>query len=188
MLRDEFPEVWESYFAAVEQRVVPNAKRLLEAFRERGLRVIHITLGPELADASDMTRMRRPAPGADGMAALAHHRGTHTAEILPELAPVEGELVINKTTRGAFNSTALERVLRNMEIETVIVAGVTASSCVETTARDAADRGFYAAIAEDATAELDQPSFETTMRQFAHRWGRVWTTEQVLRELDAGQR
>jgi biuret amidohydrolase len=89
--------------------------------------------------------------------------------------PVEGELVINKTTRGAFNSTAIERVLRNMEIESVVVAGVTASSCVETTARDAADRGFYTVIVEDATSELDQASFETIMRQFAHRWGRVWT-------------
>jgi nicotinamidase-related amidase len=62
MLRENFPEVWESYFADVEQRVVPNAKLLLEAFRRHGLRVIHITLAPELADAADMTPLRRPAP------------------------------------------------------------------------------------------------------------------------------
>jgi nicotinamidase-related amidase len=183
MLRERHPRVWSAYFDAVEQRVIPSCRRLLEGFRAAQARVIHVTLAPELPAASDMSSLRRPAPDAGGMTALARHRGSFAAQILPDVAPQAGELVINKTSRGAFNSTALERVLRNMEIRSVVVAGVTASSCVETTARDAADRGFFTVIVEDATAELDEASFQSTMRQFAHRWGRVWTTDQVLREL-----
>ena len=71
----------------------------------------------------------------------------------------------------------------NFGLETLVIAGVSTSSCVETTARDAADRGFRVAIVEDATAELDEPSHDATLRQFAVRWGRVWTTDETLNEL-----
>ena len=61
-------------------------------------------------------------------------------------------------------------MLRNLGLETLVVAGVSTSSCVETTARDAADRGFQVVIVEDATAELDEPSHEATLKQWAVRW------------------
>src|SRR5262249_27725239 len=147
-------------------------------------RVIHLTIGPVLADGSDMVRLRRPDK-ASGLTPIFYHVGTKEHEILPELTPIEGELVLNKTTRGAFNSTAIERVLRNLGVETIVVCGVSTSSCVETTARDAADRGFQTVIVEDATAELDEPSHEATLRQFAVRFGRVWTTQETLKELTA---
>ena len=67
--------------------------------------------------------------------------------------------------------------------EGLVVAGVSTSSCVETTARDAADRGWKVVIVEDATAELDEPSHDATLRQFAVRFGRVWTVEETLSVL-----
>ena len=63
--------------------------------------------------------------------------------------------------------------LLNLGVDGLLVAGVSTSSCVETTARDAADRGFKVVIVEDATAEIDEPSHDATLRQFAVRWGRV---------------
>ena len=63
------------------------------------------------------------------------------------------------------------------------MVGVSTSSCVETTARDAADRGWKVVIVEDATAEIDEPSHEATLRQFAVRFGRVWTVEETLSAL-----
>ncbi|MCY4086003.1 MAG: cysteine hydrolase [Actinomycetia bacterium] len=181
-LRESHPNVWDYYFARVEGLVVPNCRRLLNAFREKELRVIHLTIGPVLDDGSDMVRLRRPRT-APGLTPLLHHQGTFEHGILPEVAPLDGELVINKTSRSAFNSTAIERVLHNLGLETLVVAGVSTSSCVETTARDAADRGFQVVIVEDATAELDEPSHEATLRQWAVRWGRVWTTDETLNEL-----
>jgi biuret amidohydrolase len=181
-LRRTHPEVWAYYFARVEDYVVPNVKRILDAFRRAQMRVIYLTLGPVLEDGGDMLAVRR-GNVTDGIRSMFHHQGTFTHGILEELAPRDGELVINKTSRSAFNSTAIERVLRNLGIESLVVVGVTTSSCVDTTARDAADRGFLVAIVEDATAELDEPSHDAALRQFAVRWGRVWTTDETLSVL-----
>lgn len=184
-LKANQPDVWAYYFDEVERRVIPNTARLLATFRRLGLRVIYLTLGPLLPDGADMVSLRRPE-GSAALGSLFHHVGTFAHGILEELAPIEGEVVINKTSRSAFNSTAIERVLLNLGLESLIFAGVTTSSCVDTSARDAADRGFKAVIVEDATAELDRPSHEATLLQFALRWGRVWTTEETLGKLDAG--
>ena len=181
-LRESYPEVLDYYFTRIEELVVPNCRQLLEAFRDLGLRVVYLTIGPVLDDGADMVRLRRPRT-APGLTPLLHRQGTFEHGILSEVAPIDGELVINKTSRGAFNSTAIERSLLNLGLETLVIAGVSTSSCVETTARDAADRGFQVAIVEDATAELDEPSHEATLRQWEVRWGRVWSTEETLREL-----
>lgn len=181
-LRLSHPDVWDYYFSRIEQLVLPNCAQLLEAFRTYGMRVIHLTLGPVLADGADLPELRRPDT-AEGMAPLLHHSGTFTAGILPELMPIDGEPVVNKTSRSAFNSTAIDQLLRNLGVTGLIVAGVSTSSCVETTARDAADRGYRVAIVEEATAELDEPSHDATLRQFAVRWGRVWTMAETMTEL-----
>lgn len=188
-LKESHPEVWEHYFTRVEEHVVPNCVRLLETFREAEMRVLHLTIGPELADGADMVALRRPRV-APGLQAMLYHKGTKEHEILPELEPIDGEIVINKTSRSAFNSTAIERLLRNLELEALVVAGVSTSACVDLTARDAADRGFRIVLVEDATAELDRASHEATLLQFAVRWGQVWTLEETLaavRQLAGGE-
>jgi nicotinamidase-related amidase len=182
-LKEGFPRVWEYYFDRVRDLVLPNCQALLELFRAEGMRVVHVTIGPVLDDGMDMVPLRRPAPAPGGLQSLLHHVGTFEHGILPELAPITGELVINKTSRSAFNSTAIERLLLNLGLQTLIVAGVTTSSCVDTTARDAADRGFQTVVVEDATAEHDQASHEAALRQFAVRWGRVWTTADTISAL-----
>lgn len=182
-LKRDFPQVWQYYFDRMRDLVVPNCQELLNLFRAQDMRVVHVTIGPVLEDGMDMVPLRRPTPAADGLQSLLHYAGTFEHGIIPEVAPIPGELVINKTSRSAFNSTAIERVLRNLGIETLIVAGVTTSSCVDTTARDAADRGFQTVVVEDATAEHDQASHEAALRQFAVRWGRVWTTAETTRTL-----
>lgn len=187
-LKETHPEIWDYYFTRVERVVVPGCKRLIDAFRAAQLRIIFVTLGPELPDGGDMVALRRPKV-TPGLESMLYGRGTFEHQILEELTPRPGEVVINKTSRGAFNSTAIERLLLNLGLESLIVAGVSTSSCVETTARDAADRGWKVAIVEDATAELDEPSHDATLRQFAARWGRVWTVDETLAELgltDAG--
>lgn len=182
-LRTNQPDIWSAYFERVEDYVIPNTRRLLDAFRRLQLRVIYLTLGPVLPNGADMVALRRPQ-GSVALDSLFHHAGTFEHRILEELAPIDGELVINKTSRSAFNSTAIERVLLNLGLDALMFAGVTTSSCVDTTARDAADRGFKAVIVEDAVAELDLASHEATLLQFAVRWGRVWTTDEAIGNLD----
>ena len=176
------PDLWSTYFARVDGLVVPNLQRLLSAFRAMQLRVVHLTFGPVLADGGDMIASRRGTV-TDGIQAMFHPMGSFEHRILDELAPCEGEMVINKTSRSAFNSTAIERVLLNLGVDSLVIGGVTTSSCVDTTARDAADRGFKVVVVEDASAEIDEPSHDAALRQFAVRWGRVWTTDETLSVL-----
>lgn len=181
-LKENYPNVWKYFSDRVERLVLPNTKVLLDAFRSHEMRVIHLTIGPELRDGSDLLPLRRPKT-APGLSSLVHHKGSVEHEIVAELRPLENEVVINKTSRGAFNSTAIERVLLNLGIDSLIVAGVSTSACVETTARDAADRGYQVVVVEDATAEFDRASHEATLFQFVMRWGRVWTTDETLAVL-----
>jgi nicotinamidase-related amidase len=181
-LKRDYPEIWDYYFTQLRELVVPNCQALLGFCRAANVRVVHLTIGPLLSDGMDMVPLRRPT-AAPGLKPLLHHAGTFEHGIIPEVAPLAGELVINKTSRSAFNSTAIETVLRNLGVRTIVVAGVTTSSCVDTTARDAADRGFQVVVVEDAVAELDQPSHDAALRQFAVRWGRVWTTTETTDTL-----
>jgi nicotinamidase-related amidase len=187
-LRRRDPRAWRYYFKRIEDAVVPNTLRLLHAFREQRMRVIYLTLGAELPDAADFggpdVAIVRPA--RPGGATTVYYKGAFEHEIIPPLAPVDGELVVNKTSRSAFTSTALERTLLNLHIRTLVIAGVATGSCVDLTARDAIDRGFHAVIVEDATADLDDVLHRAALRQFAFRWGHVWTCAETLRALRRG--
>ena len=181
-LEESYPDVWRYYFGRLNELALPNMRRLLDAFRTQEMRVLHLTIGSELEDGSDMIPLRRPEV-APGLSAVAYCKGSHEHQILSELAPLQDELTINKRSRGAFNSTAIERIVRTLGIETLIVVGVATSTCVDLTARDAADRGFYVVIVEDATADLHELSHEATLLQFAMRWGQVWSTDETLSRI-----
>ncbi|MBS1879478.1 MAG: cysteine hydrolase [Actinobacteria bacterium] len=176
-LRQSHPDVWSYYTGRLEEVAIPNCARLLEAFRAAGRLVVHVTHGPDLPDGSDLVRVLRRRPDGDN---TVYPVGCFEHRSLPQLEPREGELVINKKSRSAFSTTAIDIVLRNAGIDTLVIGGVTTSSCVETTARDASDRGFQVVVVEDAVAELDEVAHEATLRQIAMRFGRVWTTDETL--------
>lgn len=99
------------------------------------------------------------------------------------LQPADGELVVEKNTSSAFNSTGIEWLLRNMGIETLVIAGMATEMCVETTARDAADRGFDVIVVEDATATFYEHHHRAALSAFARVFGQVWSTDSVLAAL-----
>ncbi len=92
-------------------------------------------------------------------------------------------MVIDKNTSSAFNSTGIEWMLRNMGIETLVVAGMATDMCVETTSRDAADRGFSVIIAEDASATFFPDHHRAALSGFARVFGQVWTSGDVVAAL-----
>lgn len=186
-LREHYPDVASYFLGRLAETVLPNNIKLLDFFRRNRLRVIHLTVGPELPDGSDFLSLRRGREEeighATGGRTVVFSKGTFEHSILRELEPQAGELVINKVSRGAFNSTGLDAVLRNLGIECLVVMGVATNSCVETTARDAADRGYKTVLVEDACATFDQALHEATLRSFATLFGRVSTTQEVIAEL-----
>lgn len=174
------------YYGRLGEVVLPNARRLLDGFRALGAPVVHVTVGPHFADGADMLRLR--AAAASSKAPPIGAVGTPGHAIFPALAPRAGEAVLNKVTRSAFTSTGLDSVLRNHGVEAVLVAGTLTNSCVESTARDAADRGYGAVVVGDACATFDPHSHEAALRGFARIFGRVLATAEALDRLRAPAR
>jgi len=136
------------------QAVIAPTRRVLDAARGLGMLIIHTREGhrPDLGDCppSKLVRGRGKTrigdPGPMGRILV---RGEIGHDIVPELYPKPGETVIDKPGKGAFYATDLELVLRNRDIATLMVCGVTTEVCVNTTVREANDRGFECIVLSD---------------------------------------
>ena len=143
------------------QAAVGPCRAVLAAARDRGLLVIHTREGhrPDLTDAPRLKvergdpALRIGAPGPMGRILV---RGEPGHDIIAALYPAAGEPVIDKPGKGAFYQTDLDLMLRNRGIETLLVCGVTTEVCVNTTVREANDRGFRCIVISDCCASYFQ--------------------------------
>ncbi|WP_316861725.1 isochorismatase family cysteine hydrolase [uncultured Cohaesibacter sp.] len=141
--------------------IVPTVARLIAGFRAAGLPVIHTREchKPDLSDLPPAKRdrgnpsLRIGEEGPMGRLLVAGEPGT---EIVPDLAPIAGELVIDKPGKGAFYHTDLGQFLSDKGLKQLVFAGVTTEVCVQTTMREANDRGFDCLLATDATESYFQ--------------------------------
>lgn len=136
---------------------IEPCKKVLEAARKVGMFIIHTREGhrPDLADLQPAKKERghlKTGIGDVGPMGRILVRGEVGHDIIPELYPIAGEPVVDKPGKGAFFDTDLLGILRNRNIKTLIVCGVTTEVCVHTTVREANDRGFDALVPEDCTA------------------------------------
>ena len=151
-----FGETLGNNVALLKAAVLP-LKEVLAAARKSGMLVIHTREGhrPDLSDAPKH-KVERGEPslriGQPGPMGRILVRGEPGHDIIPELYPVEGEPVIDKPGKGAFYQTDLELMLKNREIDTLFVCGVTTEVCVNTTVREANDRGFRCIVLSDCCA------------------------------------
>ncbi|MBV1707953.1 MAG: cysteine hydrolase [Hyphomicrobiales bacterium] len=172
--------------------IVPAVGRLLQAWRAHDLMVIH-TMECHRADLSDLPagkrdrgqpKLRIGEPGPMGRILIAGEAGT---AIIAPLAPRIGEIVIEKPGKGAFYATALGEILAGRGITQLVLAGVTTEVCVQTTMREANDRGYDCLLVEDAT-ESYFPEFKAATLDMIRAQGAIvgWTalTDDVLRGLD----
>ena len=138
-------------------RAVTPIGSVLAAAREMGLLVIHTREGhlPDLSDAPP-AKVERGAPslriGDPGPMGRILIRGEPGHDIIPELYPVTGEVVIDKPGKGAFYATELGDTLKKHGIENLLVCGVTTEVCVNTTVREANDRGYRCVVISDGCA------------------------------------
>ena len=163
------------------QAIVPIVARLMEAFRERGLPVIHTREchRPDLSDCPPAKRHRGSPSlrigdlGPMGRILIAGEDGT---DIVPALQPIANELVIDKPGKGAFYQTALGQALEERNIKQLVFAGVTTEVCVQSTMREANDRGFECLLATDAT-ESYFPAFKQAAIEMMTAQGAIvgWT-------------
>ncbi|ESY72491.1 MULTISPECIES: isochorismatase family cysteine hydrolase [unclassified Mesorhizobium] len=171
--------------------IVPTVKRLIEGFRAAGLPVIH-TMECHRPDLSDLppAKRNRGNPtirigdvGPMGRVLIVGEPGT---AILDELAPLPGEIVIKKPGKGAFYATSFNEDLKRLGAGQLVFAGVTTEVCVQTTMREANDRGYECLLAEDAT-ESYFPEFKAAAIAMIRAQGAIvgWTatTDQVLKGI-----
>jgi biuret amidohydrolase len=168
--------------------IVPTVKRLLEGCRAMNLSVFHTQEGhrPDLSDCpqSKLKRGRGDlAIGDSGKLGRILVLGEPGNEIIPELAPLPGEILIPKPGKGAFYNTDLEMQLIARNITHLLIAGVTTEVCVQTTMREANDRGYECLLVEDAT-ESYFPEFKRSTLEMVRAQGGIvgWTatTDQVM--------
>ncbi|MBB1251482.1 cysteine hydrolase family protein [Rhizobium sp. G21] len=174
------------------QAIIPATARLIAGFRKAGLPVIH-TRECHAADLSDCPPAKRTRgkpslrigdPGPMGRILIAGEAG---ADIVEALYPVEGETVIDKPGKGAFYATPLGDILAGKGVSQLVFAGVTTEVCVQTTMREANDRGYECLLATDAT-ESYFPEFKKAAIDMITAQGAIvgWaaTVDEIVEALD----
>lgn len=169
---------------------IEPTQRVLAAFREHGATVIHTREGhrPDLTDLYPAKRDRGNPTlriGDDGPMGRLLVRGSAGHEIVPELAPAPGEVVLDKPGKDAFYATDLETILRALGVTHLVVTGVTTEVCVQTTVRAANDRGFECLILSDCTGSYFPEFHESALAMFSAQGGIVGWVASSADLLDA---
>lgn len=158
-------------------QVVACAAEVARALRAAGGMVVlvHVTPSP---DGKDGLRPITDAPPVGGQ-----ERPPDWAEFVPEMAPQPGDVVITKRQWGAFYGTELDLQLRRRGIDTILLCGISTNIGVESTARDAYERGYQQVFIEDAMSARDAGEHSHTVTTLFPRIGRVRTARDVLAAL-----
>ena len=156
--------------------VIARNQQIADKMRELGGMVVLVRVAFS-EDGKDMLR-----PDTD-TAAASFERPANWADIVPEMGPRKGDLLITKHQWGAFYGTALDLQLRRRGIKTIVIGGISTNFGVESTARDAYERGYNLVFVEDAMAGMSAEAHEFPVKNIFPRIGKLRSTAQVLGEL-----
>ena len=170
-----FAETLGNDVSPLRRTIEPNRK-LLAAWRTKGWQVMHTREGhrPDLGCLPPAKKIRGRSPttiGDPGPMGRILVRGEAGHDIIPELYPAPGEPVIDKPGKGAFFATDLHAILQNRNIRQLVVTGVTTEVCVNTTVREANDRGYDCLVAADCCASYFPEFHDSGLRMIRAQGG-----------------
>lgn len=171
------PPRTEAFYTRLHEVAIPNQVRLHQAARQAGLENIYVIIESLTRDGRDR--------GIDHKVSGIHlPPDSPEARVIDEVAPRDDDIVLRKTASGAFGSTNLDYVLRNLGIEQLIVFGIVTHQCVENTVRQGVDIGYMITVVDDACA-TDSGEIHAAALSGMSGYARIKTTDEVLAELAA---
>jgi ureidoacrylate peracid hydrolase len=172
-------ELTASYFGRIA-RAVRNARRLIGVCREAGVAVVYTHLASGTQDGRDVPEL------------MHHHglwarKGSVESEILSELAPTSGDLVLPRTVLSFFTPWVGDQILKNLGISTLVIAGVLTDGSIASTARDAGDRGYRTVVVENACAAFSGADHDAALEPIDLWYGRVAEADAVAQAIQRSQ-
>ena len=159
------------------QTAIQPCVKLVAAARSAGIPVIYTRYmyRPDYADGVILVKHLLP----ELKDAKALQAGTWDIEVVPELAPQDGDFVVDKNRPSAFYATSMETILNGLDVDSLVVCGVTTNCCVETSVRDASQRDFKTFVVQDAVAELDDERHQVALKSMAMLFGNLVSVADV---------